>query len=206
MKRLIRLAFSLVFFLFGLSHLPAAPILVSLSSPDDLSNLTVGQTVTINVNVSNFAADDMVNLLSADVLVPASSFGVPTLPVPGAAVPDAGGSLLVVIPGPHVASVTYDDLIVPSSPMTADGVFFSFMMEVTGIGSGQIQFDPNAPPQIIGTNNMGDLDVEVGDPLNFNVNSGPETVIPEPSSVLAWFVVGSALGLVCWQRRRRGEL
>ncbi len=85
---MIRVAFFLLAILAITVPAPsfAGPIL-SLTSIDDLGNLTVGETVTIDVELSGLNPGDELDFLLAAIQMPAGIFGNITTPVAGAIVP-----------------------------------------------------------------------------------------------------------------------
>jgi hypothetical protein len=195
--------------LFLLAALFAAPastafagaITLKLSSTDDLLNLTTGQVVTIDVNLVGLDPlnGDYLELLTADVLLPAGIFGIPTVPVAGdiisaadAANPFAFNSQSYT----DLASVGFFGL----DPIESNGVFFSFQATVIQAGTGLIEID-NAitPPQVSG--NLYDIDtVFVGAGLEVVATGAALAAVPEPTTFAVWTLLASA-GIALRRRR-----
>lgn len=170
-----------------------ADFILTLSAPGtDLNSLGPGQTVTFNVTLSGVTAADIIDLLGVDVRLPASIFAVPSVPIAGAIVPDVGGFLFAsgTIGSERFATGLYDDLIVPSAPITSDGLFYSFTASVIGVGTGTVQFDPSSAV-VIGTQG---LTLDPNPPAGLGVLS-----TPEPSSLLLATIASA--GLVLFRRR-----
>src|SRR5947207_2806977 len=101
-----------ILFLTGLLTLGMAPpsqagFIVSLSSPDDLATLTVGQTITLNVTLSGDVSPlNPLDSLGVTVTDPLAHFNTPMISA-GSVVPDVAG--LILGPGTGVADATFDD-------------------------------------------------------------------------------------------------
>jgi hypothetical protein len=176
-----------------------AAITLTLSAPgSDLNHLSVGQTVTFHVTLSGLDPGETLNLLGVDVRLPVSLFSEPTVPVSGPIVPDPGGFLSAsgTIGSERFASGLYDDIIVPSAPISTNGHFYSFSVEVIGAGKGLVRFD-------------GDSGVFLGTPTDLILNPAPSgglsvtssNVVSEPSSFV--LLLTGFLGLAGLRSRRR---
>ncbi|MEZ6134981.1 MAG: hypothetical protein R3C53_08745 [Pirellulaceae bacterium] len=181
----------------------AGAITLTLSSTDDLENLTVGDVVTIDVNLLGLdeSIGDFIDLLSADVLLPTDIFGTPNLPTAGGIISPADAADPFVfnpLSIPDFASASY---FFGLNPIVANGVFFSFQATVQQAGTGQIDFD--TPPQVLGL--KGDFSDFIdtaftGSPLNV-VATSPFVAVPEPTTFAVWTMLACA-GLAAGRRRR----
>ena len=178
-----------------------AGVIVSLASDaPDLSNLSLGQTVTFNVSLSGLNPGDSLDFLGTDIQFDGTLLGTPTSITPGAIVPDVTGFAAGASPG--VASALYDDLFAFSAlPITSNGSFFTFSLTALTTGSGTISFDP--APSSFGTDSLGDFlpDVTAGQPLDFNVQG--TVLVPEPSSFVIFATAFASAGVRRLFRRRR---
>jgi hypothetical protein len=173
----------------------AAPIL-TLSTPADLANPTVGQTVMFDVTLSGLNAGDTLDVLQATVVFDAAQFGTPTAITPGAIIPDANGFFTATAPG--LADATYDEFFGTFPQITSNGVFFSFDVVVQATGSSTISFDFVSS---LGADANGDPlpPAAAGPPLNV----GPNTVVPEPGTFLL-LALGGVGATVLGRRLRDG--
>lgn len=171
----------------------SAQTALQLSSPSDLGNLTVGDTVRIDVSLAGLPGPAQLELLAAAVDFNPAVFGTPTSVSPGQIVPDPNSFEGFA----DVGSVTglFESFDGGSAGRIGDdGRFFSFNLTVAGAGSGLIsldvadalRFDPDNPLE------PTEVDLLLGPGLSF-------TAVPEPSALAA---VGLA-GLVCLARARR---
>ena len=130
----------------------AAPVL-TLSSPDDLGALTVGEQVRIDVTLQGLdVGNDFIFVLNSRVLFPAALFD--PVPAPTTTSGLTPGSILTTAAQRSsfdaVSSLTdgaavgnFSDLVpVPSQAISQNGLFYSFLLEVTAPGSGSIALDP----------------------------------------------------------------
>ncbi|MEO1524122.1 MAG: hypothetical protein AAFX06_01740 [Planctomycetota bacterium] len=166
-----------------------ADLVVDLSSPQDLTALKVGDTVTIEATLGGTTTGDELNLLSVNILLPESIFATPTDLTPGVIVPDAAGftpaSIIDSDGMNHSVLATYDDSLANTAPISSDGLFFSFTSSVIGVGSGVIDFDTDFP-LATGVNtvtNAGIFDATGGPGLAF------VSAIPEPSSATTLILI-----------------
>jgi hypothetical protein len=161
----------------------AGPMLALSSDAPDLNHLAVGQSFNVQVSLSGLNPGDTLDFLAATVLFEATVLGTPTLAI-GPIVPDPTGFAPSALPG--LADASYDDLFAASgSPITANGLFYSFGVTVQSAGQGTISFDfvdssgsdaSGAPLPV----------VNAGGPLTF----ATATAVPEPSS---WLSLGIGL-------------
>ena len=176
----------------------AAPIL-TLSSPTDLTTLTIGQNVTINVTLSGLAQGNLIYQMFSQVLFSPSVF-TPVLN-PGFTSGLTPGGILKT--GTDVANFdsassfnasnaagNYSD----SSPnvgtaISSNGLFYSFTLHAAATGSGGLSFSPTATYYAGTDTGFAFAPLPLLGPLAYNVSTVPT---PEPSTF--GFFVG--LGLI----------
>jgi hypothetical protein len=168
-----------------------ASVTLSLSTADDLSALGLGESVTINVDLSGLVAGDELEFLAATITFDDAVFGTPTAINPGAVIPDVTGFFASAFPG--IADGLFDALFSTSGdPITTNGTFYSFDLTVVGTGSGVIGFD------FVDAQLVADLPdptpVDTGAALAFSTVGGG--VIPEPASALIWPALFAAAGIL----------
>lgn len=181
-----------------------AALLVNLSSPDDLTNLTVGQTVTIDVSITGVPASGLAALV-VEFLGPPSIFSTPVDSdlTTGSIVPDASDFLPQVLAAnpPTEPNFVASGLYLQGfggGAIVSDGVFYSVKLKVAGEGTGQLEIDTRTllaadealAPTDIGIDN-GSLRVRV---------PGTENPIPEPASLS--MAALAAVGLLGRRSRR----
>jgi hypothetical protein len=129
----------LVFLLasLGASHCQAE-MLLTLSTSDDLTHLGIGASATFNVTLSGVNTSDPPGYLSVGFQYDPSVLSIATV-TPGSIVPDLGGFDSSGT-GPGVVSAYYDDSLVPSAPITGDGLFFSFAVTRIGAAGTSVSF------------------------------------------------------------------
>ncbi len=117
----------LAFVLAAFATEPArADLILSISSPTDLSNLAVGAAATFDISVTGTAADPP-GYLSASVQYDPTVFGNPAV-LAGPVVPDPSGFDSSGTGG-GTATASYDDSIFETPAITTDGVFYSFTLQ-----------------------------------------------------------------------------
>ena len=186
----------------------AGPMVVISSSPVDFTKLTLGQQVTINVNLQGLdVGNDFIFVLNSRVLFPGSQF---------MAVPDpSNGSGLT--PGPTfffapsqvsnfnaLSSLTAGSAngdFSDSSPnrsfaINENGHYYSFILKAISVGSGSLQFDPSpgANQYADDTNNFGFQPLPTGGPLAFTISAA---TVPEPSAMVM-AATSAVAGLGYW--------
>jgi len=200
-----RVVFVLMAVMTGTVAVSAVP-LVSLSSQSDLTHLTVGDQIRVDVTLGGVSSfSEYLFVLNTRETFPSSLFQV--------IADSANGSGLS--PGPVLAvasqrdtfnalsSITlgavtgnFSSMPTPSEAITGNGLFYSFTLRAIAPGNGAIQFDPGRT--VYGSNLSGfnlALLPSTG-PLSFSVSA-----IPEPTSAV---MIGfGTLAVVGWVRRRR---
>jgi hypothetical protein len=176
-----------------------AGVMLSVSSPDDLLNLSINQEFTIDVSLSGLVPGDQLDLLSADILFPTSVLSVVNLPTPGDAILDPVNNIF--ISGSAAGSV-FGFYFAVTDPISNDGKFFSFTLKALQAGSGMIEFDAGSPPVVDG--NAGLLThIDFGPGLTVNVLPPivPTSMIPEPAAFTLWSLLAFAGMFGCWRKR-----
>jgi PEP-CTERM motif len=202
---------------FAVMVLPAkANPMLSLSSPANLTTLTVGQEFEVDVTLSGLSTgSDFIFQLDSQEIFSSSLLAV----VPNSA--DSSG----LTPGgiffdpSQVANFNAASSLNAgsavgdfsnSSPnssfaINANGVFYSFELEAKGTGSGTIQFASTAGANQYAANDTGfNLSpIPTGSSLAFDI--GPAitgSAVPEPSSLGLIAMFGPAVALAGWMRRK----
>jgi len=194
------------------SQAVAAPIM-NLSSPNDLTRLTVGSRVEIDLTLQGLPANDFVFVLNTRELFPSSLFQVVRDPnnssglTPGPILFDpsqrsnfnAASSLVA-----GTATGNFSDSSPNSSVAIAqNGLYYSFILQAISAGSGTISFDPSGTTYAANDTgfNLAPLPTS-GSPLAFTITAA---AVPEPSALVmaatsAVMMTGVGYG---WRRRRR---
>ena len=173
----------------GVSGASAADVV--LSSPDNLSAVAIGQTVTINVSLANLAGDSYSTLL-VPTTAPNALFAIAGDPTAGAIVPtpdDFFGAAQENGPATILEDATYAS---SGSDITAPGVLFSFRVTADAAGTGFFGFS-EAPSGF--TSDFSDATLTPGNPLAV-------TVVPEPATAGG---LAALAGLALIRRRRIGR-
>jgi len=193
----------------------AGPI-VSLSSPENLTNLTVGELVTVDVNLSGLAVgSDFIFNLNTSVLFPSTQFQtVPDLTNTSGLTTGFGGTvfafqflaqppnfyaLSALNPG-NAIGIFNDQSPAPSDAINENGLYYSFTLKAIAAGSGSIGFDPTlgANEYAAVSTNFNYAPLPTGGPLSFAI-----TAVPEPST-FSLGLVSSLVGLgYAWCRHRK---
>jgi len=185
--------------------------MVTLSSPDTLTNLTVGQQVTIDVNLQGLAVGtDFIFNLNTSVLFPSSQFQpVPDLSNTSGLTTGFGSGFVFLYasqpPGFYaLSSLNAGNAIgifaPPYAAISENGLYYSFTLKAIAAGSGSILFDPTSGANQYAADDTGFnyAPLPTGGPLSFAIGS-----VPEPSS-LSVALVASLVGLgYAWRRRRK---
>jgi PEP-CTERM motif len=192
----------------------AGPI-VSLSSPENLTNLTVGELVTVDVNLSGLpVGSDFIFNLNTSVLFPSTQFQtVPDLTNTSwlttgfgsgfafqfSAQPTNFYALSALNPG-NAIGIFNDQLPASSDAINENGLYYSFTLKAIAAGSGSIGFDPTplANKYAATDTQFAFAQLPTGGPLSFTI-----TAVPEPST-FSLGLVSSLVGLgYAWCRRRK---
>src|SRR4051794_5533059 len=99
MKRILSIALAVMTILLGTHVSRAEPMLFFSTTARDLNNLTVGQSISFDVNLSGInGPTDNLDLLAATVTFDGELLGTPSIH-PGSIVPDQTGFLSAAMPG-----------------------------------------------------------------------------------------------------------
>jgi len=202
-------SFSLLLFLLASVARANSVLTMSMSSPDDLANLTVGQTFTVNVSLGALGAGEQLQTLTGGVDFPSALLGSPVSISPGAIVPNPLANPLdfQTVSGVGQADASFVTFSMNAAEhITSNGVFYSFTLTALAVGSGQIefdtlaligeQFDPNDPQLPILR------PISVGAPLDFTIKSsggGPGPIgVPLPAAAWGGLALIGVLGIRRW--------
>jgi hypothetical protein len=136
-------AFALATFGLALCSAVAAPI-VFFSSPDDLSDIQIGQIVTIRVELSGLPAGDELESLAATVQFDGAKLGAPVAITPGPILPNPLNDPLDFVTASGYGLADGNFLTSGSTSayrVTGNGVFYTFTLSAQTAGAGQIEFD-----------------------------------------------------------------
>jgi len=172
----------------------ADPVQLDFSSPDNLSHITVGQTLTIDVTLSglNLAGGEQLNYLATDIQLdtpliisgPVAGMTHPYLTTDAIAgiVPDATGYDGTSSPG--FPQGNYDALFATTGANISDnGLFFHFSVDATSAGLASISF-----LDVFADNGTGGPLTDFGGPLTFQVYDSA-VAAPLPSVAVAGLVL-----------------
>ena len=183
----------MIFTAFALSVPGArADLTLSVSAESaDLAHLQVGQDVRFDVTLSGLAAGGQLDYLAGTATFDSALLGSGTNITAGAIVPDPTGFMGTGFVG--AADAFYDAVFfsATNTPISSNGVFYTFDVVAQQPGSGTLAFDLTSLAATDGTNNP--VPLSAGPALPFTIESPASVPVPEPNS----FVVVLAT-LVCW--------
>jgi hypothetical protein len=216
-----------MFYLVALatSSADADAISLTLSSPENLVSLTVGQTVEIDVTLSglpdpnnppnqDFIFDlnskvDFSSSLFTAVPDPSTLSGLTAVVAPGSAFDNDVQGPLQIAAFQSLSSLTSsaaigdfsDSVVAGSGAIGLNGLYFSFLLKATTVGSGTISFDTAQGANEYASNSSGFafMQLPTEPPLSFTISPAPS--IPEPSSI-AMVALGITI-LGGWTRARK---
>lgn len=196
MKRLISPTLTLLLLTLATGQ-ASADFALLLSSPDNLSDLKVGQQVTLQVSLSGASSANFLDSLTTDVAFPSGTFSISQIS-PGAIVPDTTGFQSGF--NNSSGSGSYDDLFANSgSPITSNGAFFSIRATAAMAGTGTVTLANQIAFQ--GFNQITPSDDTPGGGLSFDIS--PSSAVPAPPGLVLASSGATLLLLVGSLRARR---
>jgi hypothetical protein len=158
---------------------------LSLSSPNNLTGLSLGDSALINVNLSGLGAGEQLVSLTGSVHFPGALLNTPLSLSQGSIIPDATDFLSGSVAGQ--ADGTFLTLNAdPSRRISQNGLFYSFRVQAQAVGAGDFtldalaltaeQYDPQDPLlPLLRT-------VDAGAALPFEITT-PVVVVPAPPAL-----------------------
>lgn len=181
-----------------------AEVLLSLSSPADVNHLTVGQSVTFNVDLSGLDPQDPGTYLSfLDATVQYDNILLsPSTVMVGSIVPDATNFTGTGLS--NKADGLYDGVFAasPSDPISTNGTFFSFTATTLAAGDGTITFESDAATLAVDPTQTTQFNPDTRS-LSFHIEAGA-VAVPEPG-VLTRLLSGALAGGIALAWRRLGR-
>jgi len=182
-------------------------VMVTLSSPDDLSQLKVGDEFRVDVNLTGVdVGNNFIFVLNTRVLFPSSL--VQVVADPGTSSGLSPGAILVTADqrtafdlssslssGQAIGNFSDTSPLI-SQAIAQNGIYYSFVLRAMALGSGVVQFDPSGGNAYAANDTNFDLrPVATGGSLRFHI-------IPEPASLT---LAGIAAGFGVFLRATRGR-
>ena len=174
---------------FLASSTTQADLMLSLAAESaDPSNLAVGQTVRFDVLLSGLPSGAALDYLAGTVTFDSSLLGSASAITAGGIIPDPTGFVGAGFSGE--ADAFYDAVFfsVTNTPITANGVFYTFDVVTQQPGSGILTFDLTSLAATDGNNDP--VPLGAGTELSFTVKGA---AVPEPNS----FVMALTSLLIC---------
>jgi hypothetical protein len=203
----------------GFGATATAGIEITLSSPQDLAHLTVGEQVTIDVNLQGLpVGSDFIFNLNTSVLFPSNllqtvpdttnSSGLTTGVGSGFAFQSANQPpnfyALSSLTAGSATGIFDDQAPAFSEAINENGLYYSFVLKAIAPGSGTIAFNtaPNSNEYAADSTGFNFAPLPTGGPLPFTIAT---TAVPEPSThILAVFGAVAFLAYG-WSRHRRAQ-
>lgn len=188
---------------------------VFLSSPNDLTHLTVGQVVTVDVNLQGLPVNqDFIFNLNTKVLFSSALFSPVADATPSGLTATYGsGSGSVFLYASQVTgfqslsslnSGSAVGIFAPPYPaISENGVYYSFKLKATSAGNGSIAFDstPTANEYAADDTGFNYAPLPTGGPLNVNISA-----VPELSSLnLFVTLIAGGSGLLLRRKARKSK-
>jgi hypothetical protein len=192
--------------------------MVTLSSPQDLEHLTVGEQVTIDVNLQGLpVGSHFIFNLNTSVLFPSSllqtvpdtydSSGLTTTFGSGYAFQFASQVpnfyALSLLTAGSATGIFNDEAPASSDAINENGIYYTFDLKAIAAGNGTIAFNTalGSNEYAADSTNFNFAPLPTGSPLSFTI-----TAIPEPSSLLslALGIGGALLATVAKRPKGRG--
>lgn len=180
-----------------------ADLILTLSSPDDLANLTVGSPTTVSLSLSGLEPSTTLTLLAGTVSFDGTHFDIPTISS-GPIVPNPLADPLDFLSTGDVGTadaVFFTFSTSAAEHITQDGEFFSFTLVPIVAGEGTLSlsfwdagaFDPSNPEL------PSPVVISAGTDLSYQISVVPEL----GSAVLTSSAVLLLLTFRRWNRRLR---
>ncbi|QEH36092.1 PEP-CTERM motif protein [Aquisphaera giovannonii] len=199
-----------------------AGVVFTLSSPSDLSALTVGQEVEIDLSISGLPSPNLTNFIfnvNTRILFDSSLFqaipdpnstsGLTAVVAPGSVFDNNVQGPLQVANFNAQSSLTAGAAVgnfsespnVNSGAIGLNGLYYSFLLRAIAPGSGTIAFDPTPGANQYAANETGFnfAPLNTSGNLSFTISGA---AVPEPSSIGMLAVGVAALGCRRLARRR----
>ncbi len=193
-----------------------ADLLFTLSSPEDLSTLKVGQTFEVDVKLSGLpVGSDFIFNLNTKILFSSSLFQAVSDPTSTSGLtatdspPSVFGNTLQVANFNAQSSLTAGAAIgnFSESPNTMsgaiglNGLYYSFILQANAAGSGSISFDstPGANEYAADDTGFNSAPLPTSGPLSFTISPA---AVPEPASIVLCGIASLCLGGFKWRNRK----
>ena len=215
MKRLIFGMAILAVLCVTVRQVEAGPT-VALSSPENLTNLTVGEQVTIDVNLQGLpVGSDFIFNLNTSVLFPSAQFqAVPDLSNTSGLTTGFGAGFafqfsdqtpnfyaLSSLSAGDATGIFNDQSPASSDAINENGLYYSFSLKAISTGSGSIGFDSTAGANQYAADDTGFnfAPLPTGAPLPFTIS--PASAVPEPSTLVMSSILFGMSAMVWWYKR-----
>ncbi len=191
--------------LFAASGARADLTLSVAAESADLGHLTVGQSVRFDVLLSGLNSGDQLDYLAGTVTFDSSLLEPATNVTAGAIVPDSSGFVGAGFVGK--ADALYDAVFfsVTNTPISSNGVFYTFDVVTQQPGSGSLSFDRTSLAASDGNN--APVSLSAGQALPFTIEAAVS--VPEPNSLVVTLAALACCGGAVVARRltrhRRGR-
>ncbi len=193
---------TMITFLLSASAARADLTLSIAAESADLSHLTVGQGVRFDVSLSGLNPGAQLDYLAGTVTFDSSLLGSATNVTAGAIVPDPTGFVSAGFVG--AADAFYDAVFfsATNTPISSNGVFYTFDVVTRQPGSGSLSFDPTSLAANDGANTP--VSLSAGPSVPFTIEAAVS--VPEPNSlVLALAALAGCGGAVVSHRLTRHQ-
>jgi hypothetical protein len=184
------------------SSVEGAIMLTLNPGTSNLTNLTVGDTVTVTVDLSALSGMQLASL-GGGITFPAANFGTPQNSVAGSIIPDPSDVILQQLPG----LMDSQFFAFAGGNIVSEGAFFSFQLTALAAGSGTIAFDPLS--LFAEDDQLNPIFDIVTNDLQFTIWSANPSIVPEPASLVVWSLCCIALTIALFRqkgccRKKRG--
>jgi hypothetical protein len=156
----------------------------------DLSHLSLGQPVRFDVSLSGLNSGDQLDYLAGTITFDGSLLGSATNVSAGAIVPDPTGFVSAGFVG--AADAFYDAVFfsATNTPISSNGVFYTFDVVTQQPGSGSLSFDLTSLAATDGTDTP--VSLSAGTSLPFTIEAAAS--VPEPNSLVVALAALAACG------------